>query len=57
MYDTWGSIVLLCETYLVICNLQKTSQNGSGLKELRGTQTGRDDVQLLILCGRVKGQT
>ena len=33
MYDTWGDFALLCEKYLVICNLPKISQNRPGLKE------------------------
>ena len=35
MYDTCGAFALLCEKYLVICNVTKISQNGPGLKELR----------------------
>ena len=35
MYDTWGAFTLLCEKYLIICNLPKISQNGPGLKELK----------------------
>ena len=34
MYDTWGEFALLCEKYLVICNLPKLSKNGPGLKGL-----------------------
>ena len=39
-----------CEKYLIICNLQKTSKNGSGLKELKQGE----NVQIVI---RIKQKT
>ena len=53
MYDTWGSFTLLCEKYLIICNLLKTSQIGSGLKELMANRKDPGHVISVILLAGI----